>query len=90
MPPESSAGFLLKMFSGRPTSASRAKVRVGSPPAVLPRVLPQRKGDVLGDRHAVEQRRLLEEEAESDPLPGQLPLAAVRRGFGRRSGRRRE
>ena len=41
----------------------------------LARVLPQRKGDVLGDRHAVEQGRLLEEEAEADPLPGQLLLA---------------
>ena len=49
------------------------------------RVLPQRKGDVLGDRHAVEQGRLLEEEAEADPLPRQFLLAERRRGCGRRS-----
>ena len=41
----------------------------------LGRVLAERKGDVLGDRHAVEQGRLLEDEAEAGPLPCQGPLA---------------
>ena len=65
------------MSSGSPTSASRAETirRISS--GRLARVLPQRKGDVLGDRHAVEQRRLLKQEAEADPLPGQLPLAQL-------------
>ena len=37
--------------------------------------MPQGKGDVLRHRHAVEQRRLLEEKAEAVALVGQLPLA---------------
>ena len=43
--------------------------------ALLPAVLTQRKADVLGDRHAVEQCRLLEEETEADALAGQFPVA---------------
>ena len=38
-------------------------------------MLPQRKGHVLGDRHAVEQRRLLKQEPEARPLPRQFALA---------------
>ena len=38
-------------------------------------MLPQWKRDVLGDRHTVEQRRLLEEEPEANPLARQLFLA---------------
>ena len=48
-------------------------------------MLPQGKGHVLGHGHAVEQGRLLEEEAEADSLLGQLPLARGRPGPARRS-----
>ena len=40
-------------------------------------MLPQRKGDVLADRHAVEQGRVLEQEAEADPLLDQLLVAQL-------------
>ena len=39
-------------------------------------MLPQRKGDVLADRHAVEQRRVLKQKAEPDPLLHQLACLA--------------
>ena len=89
MPPESSAGFLRQTFSGSPTSASRASTISSDLRRLLRGVLPQGKGHVLGDRHAVEQGRLLEEEAEADPLLASVPARSARPGRGRRSRPRR-
>ena len=74
--------------AGRPRPAARGRSRWISSSA-LAGVLPQRKGDVLADRHAVEQRRLLKQEAEADPLRASAPSRSARPGPGRRTAPRR-
>ena len=59
------------LAAGRRRSAS-------SSPRSCMRVLARAEGDVLDDRHAVEQRRLLEQEAEAEPRLRQLVLAQLR------------
>ncbi len=74
MPPDSSAGFKPSTSSASPTSASRASTACRISASGSPGVLAERERNVLGDRHAIEQRRLLEEEAEPRPFSSEVLL----------------
>ena len=77
MPPDSSAGFLSKNIFGQADLGEPGHDRLPDFLGGLVGVLPQGKGDVLGNRHAVEQGGLLEQETEAGPLPRQFPLAQL-------------
>ena len=74
IPPESCAGYFSPTRQAPPARERRAPwARISS--SLKPRLLPQRKRDVVIDRHRAEERAALEEKAEL--LPQFLELLAA-------------
>ena len=85
MPPESSAGFLPRMLSGSPTSASRGERRSGESRRPTCRVLPQAESRRSRRSSCYRTGRPAGRGSRSGSAGGSAPARSMRPGPGRRN-----